>query len=82
MSLFDDFTDQLAADAAKRRRYCGFGKWVRTLDAEDREKAELLVTGTDYNCRQLARYFQSKGATFNDQVLTRHRNGTCCGQRR
>ena len=79
--LFEDFEQALAEDGKHRRRYCGFGYWVRGLDPEDRAKAEELVGNRDYNCRALARYFQGKGATFNDQVINRHRNGSCCGQR-
>lgn len=78
--MLEDFEAALAADGQKRRRYCGFGRWVRTLEPEDRAKAEELVANDDYNCRALARYFQSKGATFNDQVINRHRNTRCCGQ--
>jgi hypothetical protein len=84
--MFEDFEEALAEDGKQRRRYCGFGRWVRTLGPEDRARAEELVDWVDesgvpvYNCRQLARYFASKGATFNDQVLNRHRNSRCCGQ--
>lgn len=78
--MFEDFETALAADGQTRRRYCGFGRWVRTLEQEDRTRAEALVANPDYNCRALARYFQSKGATFNDQVINRHRNTRCCGQ--
>lgn len=62
----------------RRRRLCGFTKWLDTLDDADMAKAQELVADRGYNCRELARYFQSKGATFNDQVLNRHRNGRCC----
>ena len=78
--MFEDFEKALAEDGKQRRRYCGFGRWVRTLSEADRARAEELVGSDDYNCRQLARYFQTKGATFNDQVLNRHRNTRCCGQ--
>lgn len=78
--MFEDFEAALAADSATRRRYCGFGRWVRTLSEDDRARAEELVADERYNCRQLARYFQSKGAKFNDQVINRHRNTRCCGQ--
>lgn len=78
--MFEDFETALADDGVHRRRWCGFGTWVRTLSQEDRATAEQLVENRDYNCRALARYFGSKGATFNDQVLNRHRNGSCCGQ--
>jgi hypothetical protein len=80
--MFEDFEAVLAEDGKHRRRYCGFGTWVRGLDPEDRATAERLVADRDYNCRALARYFQGKGARFNDQVINRHRNGACCGQRR
>lgn len=79
--MFDDVADAMKNDAQRHRRLCGFGRWVLTLDAADAAKAESLLRDPAYNCRQLARYFATKGATFNDQVLTRHRNGTCCGQR-
>lgn len=79
--MFEDFEHAMEVDRATTRRVCAFTRWVRTLDIEDRKRAEMLLFDTDWSCRQLARYFQSKGATFNDQVLTRHRNGTCCGQR-
>lgn len=62
----------------RRRRYCGFTQWARTLDDADYEMAVALVDDRAYNCRELARYFQTKGATFNDQVVNRHRNGRCC----
>lgn len=78
--MFEDFETALAADGRARRRYCGFGRWVRTLSDEDRQRAEELVADKAYNCRALARYFQGKGAKFNDQVLNRHRNDSCCGQ--
>lgn len=78
--MFEDFHEALREDGRERRRFCGFGRWVRGLSPEDREVAEGLVANRDYNCRQLARYFSSKGATFNDQVVNRHRNGACCGQ--
>lgn len=78
--MFEDFETALAEDGQKRRRFCGFGRWVRTLSAEDRATAEELVANEDYNCRALARYFSSKGAKFNDQVINRHRNSRCCGQ--
>jgi len=72
----------MATDGRAVRRYCAFGQWVRTLDPVDRVFAERLVVDATYNCRQLARYFRSKGARLNDQVLNRHRNGTCCGQKK
>lgn len=78
--MFEDFEEALVADAKTRRRYCGFGRWVRTLSDEDRAKAEALVADEQWNCRALARYFQSKGGKLNDQVLSRHRNSHCCGQ--
>ena len=78
--MFEDVEAALAADSQRRRRFCGFGRWVRTLSDEDRARAEELVADEQYNCRQLARYFQTKGATFNDQVINRHRNTRCCGQ--
>lgn len=78
--MFDDFEQALAADGKQRRRYCGFGRWVASLEPEHRAKAEELVADRSHNCRALARYFASKGATFNDQVINRHRNGSCCGQ--
>lgn len=78
--MFEDFEEALAEDTRRRRRYCGFGRWIRTLDATDKARAEELVADEGYNCRQLARYFQGKGATFNDQVINRHRNTKCCGQ--
>jgi hypothetical protein len=80
--MFEDFQTALAADGRQRRRYCGFGQWISTLNPDDKARAEELVGDRAYNCRQLARYFQGKGATFNDQVLNRHRNNACCGQGR
>lgn len=78
--MFEDFEAVMAEDGKQRRRYCGFGRWIRTLDDEDQTRAEELVNNEAYNCRQLARYFATKGATFNDQVINRHRNRNCCGQ--
>lgn len=78
--MFEDFADHLSQDGKERRRYCGFGRWAAGLAPEDRQKAEELVDNRDYNCRQLARYFQTKGALFNDQVINRHRNRNCCGR--
>lgn len=78
--MFDDFEQAMAEDGKQRRRFCGFGRWVRTLEPEHRAKAEDLVGNRDWDCRALARYFQGKGATFNDQVINRHRNASCCGQ--
>lgn len=80
--MFEDVEEALARDTATRRRFCGFGQWVRTLSDEDRARAEELVDDERYNCRQLARYFSSKGAKFNDQVINRHRNSRCCGRTR
>lgn len=81
MTMFEDFAEALAADGKQRRRWCGFTRWVRSLESvEDQGRANELVADQQYNCRQLARYFQGKGATFNDQVINRHRNGACCGQ--
>ena len=78
--MFEDFETVLNSEVATRRRYCGFTRWLQTLTSADQQAARDLVENRDYNCRQLARYFQTKGATFNDQVLNRHRNGSCCGQ--
>jgi hypothetical protein len=78
--MFDDVETVLAEDGKLRRRYCGFGRWVAGLEPEHRARAEELVADRQYNCRALARYFSGKGATFNDQVINRHRNGACCGQ--
>lgn len=74
------FEDLEVALTQTRRRYCAFTRWAQTLEPADAEIAEQLVLGRKYNCRELARYFQTKGAEFNDQVLNRHRNGSCCGQ--
>ena len=57
---------------------------------DGREQFTSLLAVTSHELRHplhlmrlaLARYFQSKGATFNDQVLNRHRNRSCCGQAR
>ena len=78
--MFEDFHTAMAEDGRHRRRYCGFGRWVRTLEPEHRATAEGLVADRQWDCRALARYFSTKGATFNDQVINRHRNGSCCGQ--
>lgn len=80
--MFEDLEAALGQEAIRRRRLCAFSKWTRTLEDEDRAKAENLVLDEEatYNCRQLARYFQTKGAKLNDQVLVRHRNRRCCGQ--
>ena len=78
--MFEDVETALAADNRKRRRLCGFSRWAEALEPADRETAEQLVTDRKYNCRALARYFQSKGADVNDQVINRHRNHACCGQ--
>lgn len=80
--MFEDVETALTVDGRKRRRYCGFTRWARSLPAEHRVRAEELVADRAHNCRELARYFQSKGAAFNDQVVNRHRNGSCCGQAR
>lgn len=78
--MFEDAEKVLTEDSRVRRRYCGFGRWVATLPEEHQEEARALVANPDWNCRALARYFQGKGAKFNDQVLSRHRNERCCGQ--
>lgn len=80
--MFEDLDEALARDFKTRRRLCGFGRWVTSLDPEDEATARELVGNRNYNCRALARYFNGKGATFNDQVINRHRNGSCCGQSR
>lgn len=76
--MFDDVDDVIKAEARKRRRWCGFTSWINTLSPEARTRAEELVFDRAYDCRSLARYFQSKGATMNDQVVSRHRNLRCC----
>lgn len=78
--MFEDYEQVLTADARTHRRFCAFGRWVRTLDEGDADQAEALVGDERWNCRQLARYFVTKGAALNDQVINRHRNGRCCGQ--
>ena len=80
--MFEDFEAALAVDGRERRRYCGFSRWAASLGEEHEARAHELVADRGYNCRQLARYFSTKGATFNDQVINRHRNGACCGQAR
>lgn len=79
--MFDDVAEAIARDARARRRRCAFGRWLASLDEADAQAAEELLRDVTYNCRQLARYFTEKGVTLNDQVLSRHRNGTCCGQK-
>lgn len=76
--MFEDVDEVIMADMRGRRRWCGFTKWARTLEPADASKAEALVADRDYDCRALARYFQTKGAEFNDQVISRHRNQQCC----
>ena len=78
--MFDDFATALAEDGKLRRRYCGLTRWIAGLEPEHQARAWELVEDEQYNCRALARYFSSKGATFNDQVINRHRNRSCCGQ--
>lgn len=78
--MFEDLETALAEDGRERRRYCSFSRWAASLPAEHEARAHELVGDRDYNCRQLARYFSTKGATFNDQVINRHRNKSCCGQ--
>lgn len=76
--MFEDVDKVIKADTRGRRRWCSFRNWVNTLDEADRDKAEELVADREYDCRSLARYFQTKGCKANDQVLTRHRNKRCC----
>ena len=76
--MFDDVDEVINAEVRKRRRWCGFTRWTDTLSPEDRVRAEELVFGREYDCRSLARYFETKGAKINDQVLSRHRNQRCC----
>lgn len=78
--MFEDAEDALKEDGRKRRRYCGFGRWVASLPEEHQQTARDLVADELHNCRALARYFATKGATINDQVINRHRNRACCGQ--
>lgn len=76
--MFEDIDEVIKADAKVRRRWCSFRSWANGLDDADRERAEELVADRAYDCRSLARYFQSKGCKANDQVLGRHRNQRCC----
>lgn len=76
--MFEDADAVIKADTKNRRRWCGFTLWTQTLDSEDAVKAEELLFNRDYDSRSLARYFQSKGGNFNDQVVSRHRNQHCC----
>jgi hypothetical protein len=79
--MFEDLDKVLAEDGRQLRRLCAFSRWAEGLSENDRTKAhELVANKKKYNCRQLARYFITKGATLNDQVLSRHRNRQCCGQ--
>ena len=78
--MFEDIDEVVTGDGYVRRRFCGFTRWAATLSDTDRARAEEIVHDPQYNCRSLARYFNSKGATFNDQVINRHRNKRCCGQ--
>lgn len=80
--LFADFEDVMAADSTVRRRLCGFARWIATMPEGDRVRAEDLLRDETYTCRSLTRYFAAKGATFNDQVVYRHRNRQCCGQKK
>lgn len=76
--MFEDADAVIKASVRGRRRWCGFTLWSQTLSTEDAAKAEELVFNRKYDSRSLARYFQTKGATFNDQVVSRHRNRHCC----
>jgi hypothetical protein len=78
--MLEDFETAIVEDGVRRRRLCGFSKWVTTLSEADQAKANEIVFNENYDCRALARYFNSKGATFNDQVIYRHRHLRCCGQ--
>lgn len=77
--MFEDFETALS-EGRKRRRYCKFSLWTQTLDGADSDRAHELLANLDYNCRELARYFNTKGAGVSSQNLNRHRNGACCGQ--
>ena len=76
--MFEDVDEVIAAHVRTRRRWCAFTKWIKTLSPNDAATAEELVLNGEYDCRALARYFQGKGAVFNDQVINRHRNRRCC----
>lgn len=78
--MFEDVDEVITADNKQRRRRCAFRTWAATLEPADAARAEELVHDRNYDCRSLARYFREKGATLNDQVLSRHRNLRCCGQ--
>lgn len=84
--MLEDFHTALA-EQLPPKRVCAYTKWRSSLQPTDQELADDLVYGRSldendnpWDCRSLARYFQTKGAKLNDQVLSRHRNGTCCGQ--
>lgn len=76
--MFEDAEEVIKAVVMSKRRWCAFTLWSRTLTPEQATKAEALVDNREYDCRSLARYFQSKGGNFNDQVVSRHRNRRCC----
>lgn len=76
--MFEDVDEVITTHVRRGRKRCGFSKWAQTLPEADRVRAEELVADRTYDCRALARYFQSKGASMNDQVLSRHRNNRCC----
>lgn len=84
--MLEDFHTALA-EQLPPKRVCAYTKWRAGLEPGDQRIADELVAGitldedgNPWDCRTLARYFQSMGVRINDQVLTRHRNGTCCGR--
>lgn len=79
--MFDDVDAFIQQTTSEHRKVCRFTAWVRTLDEDDQGTAERLVQNTTYNCRDLVRYFATKGLNVGDQTLRRHRAGACCGQR-
>lgn len=73
------------AASEKPRRKCDLAKLMETLDDDQRQDLQALLTDKDrYSAPVIAEALASEGLLLNGrpvnrQSIARHRNGACCG---
>jgi hypothetical protein len=71
-------TERVQALPVIRKRTCNFGKWVETLDAEDRKTVFALLDNHDWTITELTVFMRREaGATTSEKSVSRHRKHEC-----
>lgn len=71
-------TERVQALPMIRKRSCTFGRWLTTLDADDRKTVFDLLENLDWTITELTVFLKKEAnANVSEKAISRHRKHEC-----